>query len=207
MAQELRYISGLALSLAILAAAGCQKNAARPPQPAHLPLGAPADSPIEVVGGTLHICTAANIAEASSPYTVTADTTAKVNLHGVLFAAGTAMPNWSQPWLITLSNLDNGLNESTDAVTLTTDSTTPSTIVDIAIRNGSVWKHDKNDLRTLKFHDEGACPGDSEGSRCDHLVNVTVANTAPSSPSPVTGQCLGGACRIVIGTPGTSDCE
>jgi hypothetical protein len=126
----------------------------------------------------------------------------------VSFPSGTSL-DWTKPWKLILSNLDaQNWVEKPGAVTISTDPDNPTTIVDFALGSDGTWKHDVNDHRTLKFHDDTACKGDSEGSRCDHLVNVRVVGTSPTGGSvDVTGQCLGGACRIIIGTPGTNNCE
>jgi hypothetical protein len=214
VALNLRYISqAVILSAAAITLIGCRETPQVLP-PAH-PV-APAsgnDSPIEVVGGTIHICTATTVTpqtSGSTTYIASGDTTT-VTLDGVYFPAGTVKPDWTKPWTITLSNLTKdpklGWVDKPGAVTLSTDAANPATQVDIALGPDGTWKFDgnKQTIRTLKFHDEKACKGDSEGSACDHLVNVTVANT--SAGTPVTGQCLGGACKITIGIPGDDDCQ
>jgi hypothetical protein len=220
MARNLKFAAlVLVLSAAAMTLIGCHGRgdvAQQPPQPPQRPPFSPAngnDSPIEVVGGTIHICTANPVTPPASgtTYVASAGDTTKVTFEGVSFPS--ALPDWTKPWTITLSNLKKdpklGWVEKPGAVTLSTDSANPTTQVDIALGTDGTWKFDgnKQTIRTLKFHDEAACKGDSEGSRCDHLVNVTVANTGAGAGTPVPGQCLGGACKIIIGTPGDDDCE
>jgi hypothetical protein len=208
MARNLKYGALVfVLSAATVTLTCCKKTPDVAPgvAPDGAKVGVPNDSPVEVVGGTIHVCTASPITETANPYTVTVDTTT-ATLHGVLFKAGDVLPDLTKGWTLKLSSLDNKWGENKGTVILTPDLTTPLTI-DITVPGG-VWKHDKSDFRTLKFHDENSCPGDSEGSRCDHLVNVEASGTAPGGgPADATGQCLGGVCKIVIGTEGNSHCD
>lgn len=213
MALNLRYIAqAVALSAAALILIGCRET---PPVPVYKPV-APAsgnDSPIEVVGGTIHICTASPITppvSGSATYIAAGDTT-KVLPLGVSGLSTTSL-DWTKPWTLKLSNLDmRSWSVISGAITLSPDPTNPTTEVDIVSGSNGVWKYDttKQTIRTLKFHDDTACKGDSEGSPCDHLVNVEAIGTTPAGASvDLTGlQCLGGACKIIIGNRGDDDCE
>lgn len=158
------------------------------------------DSPVEVAGGSIHICATSDLRPGSGgDYVAVTDDYTQIQISGV---QGINIPPLGNGWTISLSNTD-GSNKKADAVTLT--SNRDNNIL-IHIRGDSNWIRSGN--RELHFHDRTSCPGASEDPRCDHLVDVTIAAPPGSPPSLPATPCQtgthSGVCKIGIGHPTAS---
>lgn len=165
------------------------------------------DSPIEIAGGTIHICsTKEKFNKKNSTYTVAGDN-AQVYLTGVKFPSpGPATLDWSKPWKIVLSNR-GAAGEKLNAVTIFPIGQNE---VDFDIRGDSVWNPEATSATVLKFHDAKDCKGQHEATAaCNYLMNVRIAGTDPTGKTQISvkGECLQGRCRIGIGPQGTTHCD
>lgn len=168
------------------------------------------DSPIEVAGGSIHVCSRnSTINTEGTGWSVTlpsGDHTRITPAH----VSGVHVPaSLASGWTITISNLVTAANGTQSDIPATVTLTNTG---DDTVHIASQYLKPSSDGKALIFHDSSHCPTTAaEDPKCDHLHYVTI--TAKDADTASQGTCEtsanDGKCKIYLGTIGGADyaCE